>query len=71
MPSEDGTWLRIDEGLWFSASIVAGQEISKTPFSAYGDSPEHPMPIIKASDLGQKVAFQEEDRIFLGAVSVR
>ena len=29
------------------------------------------MPIIKASDLGQKVAFQEEDRIFLGAVSVR
>ena len=71
MVSADREWLRIDEGLWIYASIVAGQEISQTPFPAYGDSPEHPVPIIKASDLGQRVATQEGDKIFLGAVSVR
>ena len=71
MVSADGEWLRINEGLWISASIVAGQEISQTPSPAYVDSPEHPVPIIKASDLGQRVASQEGDRIFLGAVSVR
>ena len=68
MVNEDGTWLRINEGLWISASIVAGQEISETPSPAYGDSPEHPVPIIKASGLGQGVATQEGDKIFLGAV---
>ena len=71
MVSADREWLRIDEGLWIYASIVAGQEISQTPSPAYGDSPEHPVPIIKASDLGQRVATQEGDKIFLGAVSVR
>ena len=33
MVSADGEWLRINEGLWISASIVAGQEISETPLS--------------------------------------
>ena len=71
MVSADGEWLRINEDLWISASIVAGQEISETPSPAYGDHPEHPVPIIKASDLDQRVATQEGDKIFLGAVSVR
>ncbi len=71
MMSTDGEWLRINEGLWISASLVAGQEISETPTPANVDGPEHPVPIIKASDLGQRVATQEEARIFLGAVSVR
>ena len=71
MVSADGEWLRINEGLWISASLVAGQEISETPTPANVDGPEHPVPIIKASDLGQRVATQEEARIFLGAVSVR
>ena len=70
MVSADGEWLRINEGLWISASIVAGQEFSHTTSSADVDSPEHPVPIIKASDLGQRVASQEEDSIFLGSVSV-
>ena len=71
MMSADGEWLRIDEGLWISSSIVAGQEISETPTPANVDGPEHPVPIFKASDLGQSVATQEEAMIILGAVSVR
>ena len=70
MAGADGEWLRNNESLWISASIVAGQEISQATSSSDMDSPEHPMPIIKASDLGQRVASQEGDRIFLGAVSV-
>ena len=71
MVSADGEWLRINEGLWISASIVAGQEFSHTTSSADVDSPEHPVPIFPASGLGQGVSTQEGDRIFLGAVSVR
>ena len=71
MVSADGEWLRIDEGLWISASIVAGQEISETPTPDYVDGPEQQVPIYKASDLSQEVSTQEEARIFLGAVSVR
>ena len=70
MASADGEWLRINEGLWISASIVAGQEISETSPPADMDSPEHPVPIIKASRLGQRFAIKEGDRIFLGTVSV-
>ena len=71
MVRTDGEGLRINEGLWISASLVAGQEISKIPSPANGDSPEHPVSIIKASDLGQRVVTQEGDRIFLGTVSGR
>ena len=71
MVSSDGEWLRINEDLWISASIVGGREISETPFPTDGDHPEQPVPIIKASDLGQRVVTQEEARIFVAAVSVR
>ena len=69
--SPDGEWLQINEGLWISASIVAGHEISETLSPAYVDSPEHPVPIIRASDLGEILAIQKGDKIFLGSVLVR
>ena len=34
MVSADGEWVQINEGLWISASIVAGHEISETPSPA-------------------------------------
>ena len=71
MVSEDGTWLRINEGLWITASAVAGLEISLAPSPAQVNSPQHPVPIIKASGLSQRAAAQSGDLIFLGSVSVR
>ena len=59
MASEDKEWLRINEGLWISASTVAEQEIYETSLPADGDSPEYPMPKIKTSDLGQSFAIPE------------
>ena len=70
MASEDKEWLRINEGLWISASTVAEQEIYETSLPADGDCPEYPMPIIKTWDLGQSFAIPEGDKIFLGSVSV-
>lgn len=67
---EDREWLRINEGLWISASLVAGLKISKNLSPGDGNSPEHPVSVIRPSDLGQKLDIQEGDQIFLGSVSV-
>ena len=71
MASEDKEWLRINEGLWISASTVAEQEIYETFLPADGDSPEYPMPTIKISVLGLSFAIPEGNRIYLGSVSER
>ena len=60
------TWLRINEGLWISASIVAAQEIYQTPSPAYVDSPEHPVPIFQGIGIPvREFPPRKETRFFL------